>query len=760
DAAGSGSGWASFFSRHGSPHLPAETLPQPTVTAAVSPPPSAAAAAATAEIEAGASPGAARSRAHVMRGGGGGGAVGINGGGISPARNPYRHRHERRDSGSGATNGYVDNEYGYGSSKGVVISENGVRANGGPTAAAVAALVEAMAAGNNNQRPRSIMCPDERGGGDHRLQVVLESADDGGATAGDDDDDNDGGGSGNDCGNEDSSVLATADAAAADAMAELPQGWASEPSGPRDFRSMPLDDSLPLLPHPPPAPAGPPRLLHSRTYAVEDPNPAAAAPILLAPDRDRIQVSRFYSDTEFVAAGAATAAAAAGPNLNASGGSGGTGVGGVGGGGASGWHGGWGGAGGQEGLFGNTMGRGRRVARQATAGALNATAGALHGVGAGVDRVVGAGVEAVERGVEVLDRGAHAVGINKIPVIRRYLWGQVHTGFWDSYQVVRPHVHRMVKKALLDWLLDGEDHPDLTVYVTGHSLGGALATHCALDLETYVLRPVNERLQHIGKARRTALRGVLEPFAGAFRTTRGLGGPPAPGPGQGQGPVAPPRNFSAGADVAAMGSEAASDDGSVNRVRGSGGVSGGGGSTGGARKGGGRTGGSSGGSSGSLGGTGKRRMTHPPNTGAGEAAAAVAAATATALGEAQSPVAAGTAIAAKLDAAAGATTPRRALAPPLRTRRGSTGEAATSSASPSPTRWLAGALRNPLAHGKLKPVLPSENGGGGGECDVECGGAELSDQKEEQSAVWFDFPPLTARLARLNPANFSLPGFG
>lgn len=53
-----------------------------------------------------------------------------------------------------------------------------------------------------------------------------------------------------------------------------------------------------------------------------------------------------------------------------------------------------------------------------------------------------AGIEwtskAAKRGLEAADNAAHVIGINRIPVLRQYLWGQVHTGFWSSYAVRFP----------------------------------------------------------------------------------------------------------------------------------------------------------------------------------------------------------------------------------------------------------------------------------------------------------------------------------
>lgn len=57
--------------------------------------------------------------------------------------------------------------------------------------------------------------------------------------------------------------------------------------------------------------------------------------------------------------------------------------------------------------------------------------GLYRGAEAGVDRTK----RAARWGLEAADDAAHAVGINRIPVLRHYLWGQVHTGFWNSYEV-------------------------------------------------------------------------------------------------------------------------------------------------------------------------------------------------------------------------------------------------------------------------------------------------------------------------------------
>lgn len=56
--------------------------------------------------------------------------------------------------------------------------------------------------------------------------------------------------------------------------------------------------------------------------------------------------------------------------------------------------------------------------------------------------------EAARRGFEAADNAAHVMGINRIPVLRQYLWGQVHTGFWNSYAV-----SERVVAVFLRWLL-------------------------------------------------------------------------------------------------------------------------------------------------------------------------------------------------------------------------------------------------------------------------------------------------------------------
>lgn len=55
-------------------------------------------------------------------------------------------------------------------------------------------------------------------------------------------------------------------------------------------------------------------------------------------------------------------------------------------------------------------------------------------------------------------------------------YGDVHTGFSDSYQAIAQQVRDAAKKL----------NPALPCYITGHSLGGALATLAALDLALHL----------------------------------------------------------------------------------------------------------------------------------------------------------------------------------------------------------------------------------------------------------------------------------
>jgi pimeloyl-ACP methyl ester carboxylesterase len=57
------------------------------------------------------------------------------------------------------------------------------------------------------------------------------------------------------------------------------------------------------------------------------------------------------------------------------------------------------------------------------------------------------------------------------------LWLKVHRGFFSSYNntILRLAITSAVRKAR-------KSYGDINVIVTGHSMGGAMASFCALDL--------------------------------------------------------------------------------------------------------------------------------------------------------------------------------------------------------------------------------------------------------------------------------------
>ena len=61
--------------------------------------------------------------------------------------------------------------------------------------------------------------------------------------------------------------------------------------------------------------------------------------------------------------------------------------------------------------------------------------------------------------------------------LRSPLWGkpQVHRGFYDAWQALKTGVMQNIARAL-----EGTTHG--TLYITGHSLGGAIATLAAYDI--------------------------------------------------------------------------------------------------------------------------------------------------------------------------------------------------------------------------------------------------------------------------------------
>lgn len=68
---------------------------------------------------------------------------------------------------------------------------------------------------------------------------------------------------------------------------------------------------------------------------------------------------------------------------------------------------------------------------------------------------------------------------------------QIHSGFWIAYSTVRERVHTVVRTELL------REPADLLV--TGHSLGGSLATLCAVDLSIHTVARLNKHFLSLRK---------------------------------------------------------------------------------------------------------------------------------------------------------------------------------------------------------------------------------------------------------------------
>ncbi|CAN0121736.1 unnamed protein product, partial [Heterosigma akashiwo] len=75
--------------------------------------------------------------------------------------------------------------------------------------------------------------------------------------------------------------------------------------------------------------------------------------------------------------------------------------------------------------------------------------------------------------------------LNRLPLLKHALVGYVHTGFFRGYAGVRAGLHRAVRRELLEG--NGGFSAEGGLFVTGHSLGGALASLAAYDLELHTL---------------------------------------------------------------------------------------------------------------------------------------------------------------------------------------------------------------------------------------------------------------------------------
>lgn len=69
------------------------------------------------------------------------------------------------------------------------------------------------------------------------------------------------------------------------------------------------------------------------------------------------------------------------------------------------------------------------------------------------------------------------------PVLQGLVKPFVHSGFWDAYAIIREEVHAVVRRELKAEPAD--------IFVTGHSLGGALATIASLDIAVHTIPRIN-----------------------------------------------------------------------------------------------------------------------------------------------------------------------------------------------------------------------------------------------------------------------------
>ena len=108
--------------------------------------------------------------------------------------------------------------------------------------------------------------------------------------------------------------------------------------------------------------------------------------------------------------------------------------------------------------------------------------GGISAVGTTTKRAVGKIGDATEY---LLGQSAGLVrsAAKHTPVLNGLVKPFVHSGFWDAYSNVREFVHAVVRRELKEEPSD--------IYLTGHSLGGALGTIAALDLAVHTLPRVN-----------------------------------------------------------------------------------------------------------------------------------------------------------------------------------------------------------------------------------------------------------------------------
>lgn len=112
-------------------------------------------------------------------------------------------------------------------------------------------------------------------------------------------------------------------------------------------------------------------------------------------------------------------------------------------------------------------------------GVMKAMTGAVDVTNQGINTVVGA------------TTGAMVNAASVTPGLKSIVQPRIHSGFWEAYLVCRSFVHSVLRREL--------KVAPTSVFFTGHSLGGALATYAALDFTIHTLPRVTAYHTHMAK---------------------------------------------------------------------------------------------------------------------------------------------------------------------------------------------------------------------------------------------------------------------
>jgi len=137
-----------------------------------------------------------------------------------------------------------------------------------------------------------------------------------------------------------------------------------------------------------------------------------------------------------------------------------------------------------------------------------------------VASTIGGGLESVMEATAGLVTSAAKI----TPILQGIVKPHVHSGFWKAYEGVRDFVHTEVRNAL-------KEQPG-HLFFTGHSLGGALATFAALDVQVHTLPRLNKYHYHRWLEEETSTTNAsgasATPFSGPLASA-----------GRGNAPVSP-----------------------------------------------------------------------------------------------------------------------------------------------------------------------------------------------------------------------------